>query len=263
VSHSGPPAGYRESALGGTLLVAREDCHDAARAVLAQRDTEVQGSLHRWAAAQRGARPMQGRGVAWAARFGPVNAVIRHSRHGGALASLTGDLFLAPSRAPRELATALRLRGAGVATPEVLAYAVYSVAGPLCRADVVTAEIDGTDLPGAWADARGPAAREGIVDSVAVLLRAMRAAGAFHPDLNVKNVLISSVGGALLAYLLDVDRVQFHPAASERAALMNAMRLRVSLSKWRRLHGLDFGEANWARLVENSGIAATPARTWR
>jgi len=252
------PAGYRESAIGGTRLVARDDQHDAVREAMAR------STLYRWAALQPGARALQGRQVAWATRLGNGAAVVvRHSRHGGALAAITRDLFLAPSRAPHELAVSQRLGAAGVATPVVLAYAVYPAVGPLCRADVMTAHVDGADLPAAWANAHSPVARDGIIDAVAALLRSLQAAGARHPDLNVKNVLISDSGGAPLASVLDVDRVAFGRAGDAGLAELNARRLGHSLMKWRALHGLDVSERQWNRLVDSAGVAFAGAPVTR
>jgi 3-deoxy-D-manno-octulosonic acid kinase len=250
----GPAGGYREAAVGGTLLVARDADFDALR------ETVAAETLHAWAGRQPGARPLHGRGVAWATRLtSGTEVVVRHSRHGGLLAWLTGDLFLAPTRAPVELAAATRLATAGVPTPAVVAFAVYGMAGPLCRADVMTAHVDGTDFPSAWAAARGPAARNAIVDALAALFRRMQAAGAWHEDLNVKNVLISAEAGAPVAWLLDVDRVVFRTPGDHETGIRNARRFARSTAKWRARHGLDVSDANWARLLEAAGIAATAA----
>ena len=86
--------------------------------------------------------------------------VVRHSRHGGLLAPVTGDRFLAPTRAPQELATSLRLIDAGVSTPEIIAYAVYSAGGPFRRSDIATREVEGgRDLAALLGD---PAARRDV-----------------------------------------------------------------------------------------------------
>jgi hypothetical protein len=259
------PAGYRESALGGTWLVARDDQHDAVR------DTLARCTVHEWAAGRPGARALQGRGVAWATTLpSGMEVVVRHSRHGGALAAVTRDLFLAPSRAPHELAVSVWLRDAGIPTPPVIAYAVYSAFGPLCRADVVTGFVNGVDFPAAWAAAPTPEARDAIIDAVAALLRLMQAAGVRHPDLNVKNVLISGHDGARHASLLDVDRVQFlrtelHSddfirSAHEQTGVDNAQRLLLSVMKWRREQGLDVGDAHWNRLLDGAGVKSEALR---
>lgn len=235
------PAGYRESFVRGTHLVSQEEVHDTLLGVIGSGV-----SLHAWAAARDDARPLQGRGVSWATGLdgtGPV--VVRHSRHGGLLAPLTGDLFLAPSRAPRELAIACRLRDTGVPTPRVVAFATYSVAGPLCRADVMTALVPGHDLPDTWlnADAAG---RRAIVGAVGRLLASLARAGAAHADLNARNILVAGAGDAPAAWVLDVDRVVFLRPSGGEASRRNAARLERSIVRLRRESGLDFTDADWA-----------------
>ena len=200
---------------------------------------------------------MQGRGVAWATQLPSGSAVVvRNSRHGGRLAWITRDFFLAPTRAPRELATAVRLAAEGVPTPEVVAYAVYGGAGPLHRSDVATAQVDGVDFPSAWAAMPGRAERDAMLDAVAALLRGLQASGAWHQDLNVRNVLVSRAGGAMTAWVLDVDRVVFHARGDPGVALRNARRLARSLAKWRALKQLDLGEDQLRRLLAAAGVGA-------
>ncbi|MDQ8164152.1 MAG: lipopolysaccharide kinase InaA family protein [Gemmatimonadota bacterium] len=232
-------------------MVARTDLHDLVCAVLRG------ATLHAWAAAQPGAQAMQGRDTAWATRLpnGP-EVVVRHSRHGGLLAPLTRDLFLAPTRAPRELEVSLRLRAVGVSTPDVLAYAVYTAAGPLCRADVVTARVHGVALPAAWASAVDPAQRQAVAEAVGGLLSSLRDARAHHPDLNARNVLIAPTGNGPTAWVLDVDRVQFGRSASDAAA-RNAGRLAHSLAQLRDEGALDLDAAAWRQIAGRAGLART------
>jgi 3-deoxy-D-manno-octulosonic acid kinase len=247
-----PPAGYREAAIGGTLMVARERDFDAFVAALGM------GTLHAWAGAQPGAKAMQGRGVAWATTLpGGSEVVVRHSRHGGMLAPLTQDLFLAPTRAPEELAIAERLRAAGVRTPEVVGYAVYSVAGPLCRADVVTARVDGADLPTAWTTMDADR-RTAVCDAVGQLIASLSSARARHHDLNARNVLISWEGPAPLAWVIDVDRITFEQATPAIAAA-NARRLGQSIAKLQATQSIAFDAASWARILDRAGVPAVAA----
>lgn len=180
--------------------------------------------------------------------------VVRHSRHGGMLAGVTGDLFVAPTRAPAELVISRRLRAAGVPTPDVLAYATYSVVGPFCRADVVTGFVDGRDFPQVWRSS-GPEGRPALVAAVGHLLRLMADAGATHADLNAKNILIAGADGR--AWILDVDRVELGNGA---AAPRNLERLARSLAKWRRVHGLDFSADDWAMVASAAGLPGAGAR---
>src|SRR2546423_7182855 len=138
-----PPPGYVRIAAGRCFTVARAEHERDARALLAE------GTLYEAGARDLAARPLAGRGLAYAIAL-PVSGarvVVRHNRHGGLLAPLTRDLFLPPTRAPRELAVSLRLAKAGVKTPDVLMYCIETVFGVLRRADLVTREVpSGRDL---------------------------------------------------------------------------------------------------------------------
>lgn len=203
-------------------------------------------TLHGWASRQPGRRALQGRGVAWAAALpGGPRVVVRHSRHGGLLAPLTGDRFVAPTRAPHEARVATALAADGLA-PRVVAFAVHP-AGPLLRrADVATEEVpDARDLADWLADGRPLA---DALPAVETLLRALRDHRVHHPDLNLKNVLLShTASSAARAWLLDVDRVRLDAPAGAHHA--NVMRLLRSLRKWSARRGAALPEADLARLA--------------
>ena len=190
----------------------------------------MRATLHTWASLQPGARAMRGRGTTWATALPSGQPVaVRHSLHGGILAAITRDLFLAPTRAPHELATALRLARSGVRTPGVLGFAVYAATGPLCRADVVTELLDGVDLVSALRVGRGPSERDALFAAVRQLLDGLSAAGALHPDLNARNIFILHDPVPCTAAVLDVDRVRF--VTGPDVATPNASRLARSLRK--------------------------------
>lgn len=240
------PPGYVRQRVGAATLVARDWGADALALAL-----RTHGTLHRWAAAQQPRDEFRGRDTAYGVTL-PAGAgtqastpvVVRHSRHGGAFAAVTGDLFPRPTRAPRELALSLRLAEAGVPTPEVIAYAVHPVAGLLARSDVVTRRLPaGHDLTAAWRDA---ARRDAVLTAVGVLLRALSSAGAHHPDLNIKNIHVTD-GMTPTACILDVDRVSFAPGIP--VAARNFARLARSARKWRDAHGLEFTDDHLVRLA--------------
>jgi hypothetical protein len=207
-------------------------------------------TLHEWASRQSGAVPMQGRATAWATALPSGDEiVVRHSRHGGLLAPVTGDLFVAPTRAPGELAAALRLAAVGVTTPEVLAYAIYPAFGPFVRADVATRFVHGVPLPEAWRDAGTEDERWRLVEAIALLLESLQRAGARHPDLNVRNVLITDGG---VAAVLDVDRVTF----GANAAGANVQRLLRSMAKRRVGYGVDLTSQQINRMRVADGAAS-------
>lgn len=241
------PPGYLRVTAGRCVAVALGAHVDDARSMLAE------GSLYEAAARDLAARPLQGRGVAYAIAL-PVSgtrAVVRHNRHGGLLAPLTRDLFLPPTRAPHELAVALRLRELGVPTPDVLMYGTSPAPFPFRHADVVTRQIEGARdlsafmLPDAAADERAAAWA-----ATRALVRSMNATGVRHHDLNVKNVLLAPAHGGLAAYLLDVDRVAFGAAGSPGVARGNVARLLRSARKWRDERGAVLDERELAPLGE-------------
>jgi 3-deoxy-D-manno-octulosonic acid kinase len=197
------------------------------RAILAD------GTLYEYAA--RHARTTwQGRGPVYGIRLGDADAIVRHVRHGGALAPVTRDVFWGATRAPRELTAARQLRTQGIPTPEMLGYAVYPIALGFARADVVTREIEnGHDLLALL----GPGAPTGIERTdvwaaVSRLLESMTRAGALHPDLNVKNVVVvPAANGQCEAYVLDVDRVLWRRPGDPTVRAANEQRLRRSAMK--------------------------------
>jgi 3-deoxy-D-manno-octulosonic acid kinase len=208
------------------------------------------GTLHEWATRQKSKQEMRGRGIIYAVELPTIPAtpvVVRRNRHGGLLHVLTGEYFLRPTRAPLELATSLRLAAAGIPTPEVIAYALYPVAGIFARSDVMTRRLPtGDDLPAAWK--KGSKEQRNVMLKVmARLLTALSGAGAWHADLNLKNIYIAGSGTKLTAYLLDVDRVTF-PGGSDIAD-RNFKRLARSARKWRSRWGLDIDEDALARLA--------------
>ena len=240
------PAGCVRVAAGRRSAVALEAYADDARAMLAR------GSLYAVAASDGAARRFEGRGVAYAIAL-PVSGtrvVVRHNRHGGVFAPVTRDLFLPPTRAPYELRTAMRLEELGVPTPPVLMYGVEPAGVAFRRADVVTREVEGAqDLSAYMSAAASGTEREAAWEATRDLLAAMHAVGVRHHDLNVKNVLLASATGRLIAYVLDVDRVEFGRAGDIRLFEANVERLRRSARKWRDERGATFDERELAPSV--------------
>lgn len=227
---SAAPAGYVRVSVGRCTVTTLARHEADARALLSE------GTLYDAARRNQAARPLQGRGVAYAIAL-PVTgakAVVRHNRHGGMLASITRDLFLPPTRAPLELTTSLRLVAMGIATPEVLMYGVVAAGGLFRRSDVVTREVlGGRDLATVFDATTGEATRRAAWSAAAGLVRDLARAGVRHHDLNVKNILLAGDGADLRAWLLDVDRVAFHQPGDVAVHRANVARLLRSARKWR------------------------------
>src|SRR5215216_6237185 len=244
------PPGYTRLRLSGADVVALGACADAVRQAFEER------SLYAYAASHPARREMQGRGAAYAVPLpdGTTRVVVRHSRHGGLLAPVTGDRFLPPTRAPRELDTALRLAQAGVPTPEVIAYATYPAGGPFRRSDVATREvIGGRDLSSVLAAGKRAADVMASLKATAELLVALERAGARHPDLNIGNVLIVNEGGAPRALVLDVDRVMFGRPGDRAIGAANFRRLLRSVHKLRDQHRITVTDAELSALAAAAG----------
>ena len=240
-----PPAGYVRVTAGRCTAIARAELEDDARALLAE------GTIYEAAARNLGARALAGRGVAYSIALPVTGArvVVRHNRHGGLFAPITKDYFLPPTRAPYELAVALRLAALGVRTPQVLMYGIENVHLLLRRADVVTLEvIGGRDLASYLMPGELPALRAEAWRATRDLVRSLNAAGARHHDLNVKNVLLTDGEGGLVAWVLDVDRVRFGQASAASVRVGNATRLLRSARKWRDERGAVVDEGELAEL---------------
>ena len=246
-----PPAGYVRVGVAPRQAVVREREANDVRAVL------TAATLHDWASRNANANLYTGRAPAYGVGLpsSGTRVVVRHARHGGLLAPMTGDLFAGAGRAPHELAMSTRLVAASVPTPAFVAYAVYPAAFGLSRIDVVVEEIVGArDLANVVGDAGVTPA---LVDATAQLLAALARAGARHEDLNLKNVLISreplpnGEPGAPIAWAIDVDRVSFgHPRV--RAMEANLSRLARSARKWRRGRDLPFADSDIAALARRA-----------
>jgi tRNA A-37 threonylcarbamoyl transferase component Bud32 len=187
--------------------------------------------------------------------------VVRHNRHGGALRGLTGDLFLGSTRAPRELAIALELKVLGVPTPAVLAYGIYPAGPGFARSDVITEEIqDSMDLGEILLESTpGSDERRKVWGATSRLLKRLSMAGVRHHDLNVKNILVRAIQDNLIAYALDVDRVEFDCARRDAYA-GNRARLRRSVEKWRQTRGARITDAE-VGFLKSFHLAADAATT--
>ena len=244
--HAAVPTGYIRLALPQGTLVALEPCAEMLRNAMGR------GTLYEFAAQQPLAHPLLGRGVAYAVAVpgdcGEV--VVRRSRHGGAFAPLLGDIFWGPPRAAHELDTALRLEAMGIPTPQVAAYATYPVAPLLVRTDVVTRRVPRAhDLAELLTSREDEESRTLLFAAVAALVARMTENGVHHPDLNLKNILLSrSEGNEWEAVVIDVDRVLFEPPGAATVTEANITRLERSARKWRDRWGMALSETELTSL---------------
>ena len=257
VSADATPAGYVRVGVAPREAVVRDREANDVRAIL------TASTLHDWASRIYGANLYTGRAPAFGVALprSGTRVVVRHSRHGGLLAPLTGDWFAGAGRAPHELDISVRLSRAQVPTPAFVGYAVYPARFGLSRIDVIVEEIPAArDLANVVRDAGVTPA---VVEATAQLLATLARAGARHDDLNVKNILISGTASpddsatAPSAYAIDVDRVSLgHPRV--RAMEANIARLARSARKWRRARQLPFDETDLAAVARRARQLAAP-----
>jgi 3-deoxy-D-manno-octulosonic acid kinase len=239
------PAGFERLLLGHAVAVSRTEFAAHIRNALVGADGS-RSTLHDFASRQPGARPLAGRGVSYAFPLKPMRTrvVVRHNRHGGLFAPITGDRFFAPTRAPYELEISLALASAGIATPQIVAYVLYPPGGVLQRSDVCSVEIGGgRDLAEILRDG-SDAERAAALAVTATLVGHLSRGGFRHHDLNAKNVLVA----AGRAYVLDVDRVT---RGGDAGATLDAnlARLSRSMRKWREQFNARVSESDIAQLA--------------
>lgn len=225
-----PITGYEHVSAGGANMLVASVLAPIAREILEHE------TLYSYAARDPDALVFHGRAPVYAISLPPFpgRIAVRHVMRGGIIGHFLHDRFLPPTRVARELTAAFRLRLGGVPTPEVLAVGTYPAGGFFRRADVMTRFIEGgADLSAVFGDVRNDAQRHPILDAVAQLLSRLTATGAQHPDLNLKNVLITSGETGYIAHILDVDRVHFHVPGDPLVARANIERLMRSLRRWR------------------------------
>jgi 3-deoxy-D-manno-octulosonic acid kinase len=222
------PDGFQRIESPSRIIVVRSDMAADMRAA-----TDAM-TLYDFARSRPDVRAFRGRGDAYAFRApeSATTVLVRHSRHGGMLAPVTGDLFLRPGRAAHELNTSHALSSRGVSTAEVLGYASYIVASAFCRTDVMMRFIPGArDLATLLLDEKDVRTRAAALDMTRRLLTAMADARALHPDLNLRNILISDGGDGAGAWVLDVDRVVLDSMTPAQVADANLRRLLRSAAK--------------------------------
>jgi 3-deoxy-D-manno-octulosonic acid kinase len=202
------------------------------------------GTLIDAAAERDDAEPLQGRGRVYVVPA-PLGLggrwVIRHYFRGGAVASLLDDRYLrvGTPRPVHEFRVGRTLEEIGVPTPPHIGAAVYPD-GPFYRGDLVTEWVPGSrDLAGVlFPDNVGPAIDVPAFDPMAamraagVLVRLLHDRGVHHPDLNLKNILVTKRGDELRALVLDLDRARVRARVGKRARDRMLARFWRSARKW-------------------------------
>lgn len=228
--------GYSRFRVNGARGLVMEGCQAALESVLSRE------TLYDYARRQPDARQFRGRATAYGVSLGNGcgQVVVRHSMRGGLLGRTGSDLFFPPTRGLRELVNSLRLKLNGVPTPEMVTFVSYPVGQILRRGDVATREIrEGHDLSVVLREVTDHEHRESCLRATGRLLAQLAQAGAHHPDLNARNILIAwDPAQGAKSYVLDVDRIRFHVPGDPMVSNANMARLGRSLLKLQEREGL-------------------------
>jgi 3-deoxy-D-manno-octulosonic acid kinase len=191
-----------------------------------------------------------GRGPAFVRRSPEGDWVVRHAFRGGAVARVLEDRYLrlGVPRPFREAAASVEVRRRGIATPRVMAAAVYRD-GPFYRGDVVTELVPGArtlgDLLFGDRRARDDAFRIRLLEAAARVPDRLSGTGIRHLDLNVDNLLIPGDSPGIGPILLDLDRCQLRRRPDPGWGRTMAARLQRSLRKGEERRGPPLGPGEW------------------
>lgn len=234
--------GYSRRLFNGVELVAHNDVIDALSTVITRF-----GTLYEWARSATQPLVLRGRAPVYVAHVPGTIAtdlLVRHAWHGGLFAPLTRDLFTRPTRAPNELRVSRALKAHSIPTPELMAYSLYEAGPGVVRFDVASRFIpDSYDLAVVLSGLSPVITPQEAFAAVELLLRSLAEHGFTHPDLNVKNVLLSQVNRQAIASVLDVDVMQHdiqRPVIRTMDANVN--RLVRSMIKARRQFGVRISD---------------------
>ena len=208
---------------------------------------------------QRGALEAQtsGRRSAYIFRVEGQRYVLRHFWRGGLVGRLLTDTYvwtgLRRSRPMREWQLLLELQRRGLPVPRPAAFRTVRH-GAVYRADLITVELDRTRT---LADllAEGPLGADAW-RGVGAIIAEFHRHGAYHHDLNARNILIDSTGSV---YVIDWDRGCIRKPRLDWQQ-SNLTRLRRSLLKQASLTPTyNFGPRDFALLLAGYRLASYAA----
>jgi len=208
------------------------------------------GTLYDYAARHPQSEAIQGRSTVFVVP-GPTGEpwLVRRLTHGGLLAPLTRDRFLRWGR-PRpfnELWLSHRFREKGIATPRVVAAAIY-ISGPIYRGEMAREYIAEADDLAACLFADGGLPEDRRREAMAAagrLLHSLFEAGVVHRDLNLRNVLVRRTAGPVEAEILDIEKCDVQNALSEPQRRRMIERFRRSARRFEERTGRRVADAEW------------------
>ena len=192
------------------------------------------------------------RGAAWVFRYGAGTFLLRHYRHGGALAAVFGDHYvwrsLARTRPAREWRLLRELRAHDLPVPQPAAWRVARRGRLTYQADLITGLIRDCETLHRFLLSKRELSDEGW-RRLGRTLRRFHDHQVWHADLTADNVLIDAQG---CFHLVDFDRARRRPGQHWKGS--NLGRLRHSLLRRReRSPALRYRDAHFRLLLDAYG----------
>jgi 3-deoxy-D-manno-octulosonic acid kinase len=208
------PAGFERRSAGDAELVLRAD---AAGALAAAGAADPESMRARALATYRGRGRPFGVDVPGLGRV-----FVRPYLHGGMLGRVTRDRFASDARFEAELAAHAAAAAAGVPVCEALGVVSRPAGLGMRRGWILLREVPGgRDLLETLAAGTPPARRQTLLFSAGRAMRALHDAGFHHPDLHLKNLLVTPADAVLV---LDLDRAQRVPAVRRERRIADLFR---------------------------------------
>ncbi|MBW3571281.1 MAG: hypothetical protein KY467_09255 [Gemmatimonadetes bacterium] len=176
-------------------------------------------------------------------------AVVRHYRRGGLVQRINQTRYFGGNRAFDELRATERARTGGVRTARILA-AVERPRTVGYTARLATILIPGARDAAAWLHGAAADARLEMLRDAGRQLAAMHQAGVAHPDVHLRNLLVSDANGGVEVCLLDFDKARVHDGAVPRARRATDLR---RLARSARKLKAEVGAEGWSALREGYG----------
>ena len=180
---------------------------------------------------------------------GGERVVVRGYLRGGLMRHLNRDRYFAGHRALEELRVTEHAAVAGVRVPAVIA-AVERHEGLAYRAWLATRWIEGGEELAGWLAGKPAATVTAILRDAGGQLARMHAAGIVHPDVNLRNLLVTPASSSAVVYVLDFDRARLLsrpvPGAWRARGLLR-------LARSARKLGAPIDAGGWAALRDGYG----------
>lgn len=197
----------------------------------------LMGASHAKLARMAGAKRMPGRAhpLSLPIPGSSARVLVRPYAHGGVLGKIRGRKFSSMARAFNELIVSARAESLGLPVPKMAGFTALKLrSGKWHLKAWILLIPEAKDLPSYFEEnSPGEPGKTEIMSAVAKAVRKCHDAGLVHPDLNCRNVIITTNRDRYLAHLVDLDKAHFVRRMHTSTRLGQLCRLYRSLAKER------------------------------